>query len=155
MIATAGTASQTTVEGWAEVLANGSVGGSAVFAWTPPAGAQEAVVPVETRNPSAFVMPFDYTGGYTTGVALANLTNQAVNVPVVLRDNTGAILGAAAAIGLLANGHASFLLAASYPAVAGKLGTMELDTPAGGQISALGIRAAASGAITSVPTLAK
>jgi hypothetical protein len=47
------------------------------------------------------------------------------------------------------------MLATSYPAVAGHLGTLELDTPAGGQISALGIRAAPDGAITSVPVLAK
>jgi hypothetical protein len=155
VIQTAGVASQTTVEGWAQVLTNGSIGGSAVFAWTPPAGSQEAVVPIETSNPSAFVLPFDYTGGYATGVALANLSNQAVSVPVVFRDGTGASLGAAAAIPLAAYGHTSFMLAGSYPAVVGSLGTMELDTPAGGQISALGIRAAPDGAITSVPVIAK
>jgi sugar lactone lactonase YvrE len=156
VIETAGTASQTTSEGWAQlVVTGGNIGGSAVFAWTTPTGAQEAVAPVETRNPSAFVLPFDYTGGYATGVALANLSGQAVSVPVVLRDDKGASLGAAAAISLPAHAHTSFMLATSYPAVAGHLGTLELDTPAGGQISALGIRAAPDGAITSVPVLAK
>jgi hypothetical protein len=154
VIQTAGTASQTTVEGWAQLLANGNVGGSAVFAWTTAAGAQEAVVPVETRNPNAFVLPFDYTGGYATGVALANLSNQAVSVPVVLRGATGASLGTVAAISLPAYAHTSFMLAANYPAVAGQFGTMELDTPPSGQISALGIRAAPDGAITTVPVLA-
>jgi hypothetical protein len=156
VIQTAGTASQTTSEGWAQlVVTGGNIGGSAVFAWTTPTGAQEAVAPVETRNPNAFVLPFDYTGGYATGVALANLSGQAVSVPVVLRDDKGASLGAAAAISLPAHAHTSFMLATSYPAVAGHLGTLELDTPAGGQISALGIRAAPDGAITSVPVLAK
>jgi hypothetical protein len=154
VIQTAGTASQATQEGWAQLLANGNIGGSAVFAWTTAVGTQEAVVPVETRNPSAFVLPFDYTGGYATGVALANVSNQAVSVPVILRDDTGASLGAAAAIGLPAYSHTSFMLAGSYPVVAGKRGTMELDTPAGGQVSALGIRATPGGAITTVPVLA-
>jgi hypothetical protein len=155
VIQTAGTASQATVDGWVQLLANGgNIGGSAVFACTTSSGPQEAVVPIETRNPSAFVLPFDYTGGYATGVALANLSNQAVSVAVVLRDDTGASLGAAAAISLPAYAHSSFMLATSYPAVAGKFGTMELDTPTGGQISALGIRAAPDGAITTVPVLA-
>jgi hypothetical protein len=116
---------------------------------------QEAVVPVETRNPNAFVLPFDYTGGYSTGVALANLTNQAASVPVVLRGDTGATLGTAAAISLPAYAHTSFMLATNYAAVAGRRGTIELDTPAGGKISALGIRATPGGAITTVPVLAK
>jgi sugar lactone lactonase YvrE len=156
VIATAGTASQATTEGWAALTATGgNVGGSAVFAFTTGVGLQEAVVPVETRNPTAFVLPFDNTGGYSTGVALANLTNQAVSIPVVLRDGTGASLGAAASIALAANAHTSFTLATSYPATAGIFGTLELDTPAGGQISALGIRATPQDAITTVPVLAK
>jgi hypothetical protein len=156
VVQTAGTASQANVEGWAQLLANGgNVGGGAIYVYAMGTGTQEAVVPVETRNPSAFVLPFDNTGGYSTGVALANLSNRAVNVPVVLTDNTGASLGAAASIPLAAYGQTSFMLAGNYPAVVGKLGAMELDTPAGGQISAIGIRAAPSGAITSVPVLVK
>ena len=155
VIQIAGTASQATQEGWAQLLANGNIGGSAVFGWTTAAGTQEAVAPIETRNPGAFVLPFDYTGGYATGVALANVSNQAVSVPVILRDDTGASLGAAAAISLPAHSHTSFMLAGSDPVVTGKRGTMELDTPPGGQISALGIRATPGGAIASVPVLAK
>jgi hypothetical protein len=83
------------------------------------------------------------------------VSNKAATIPVVLTDNTGASLGAAAAITLPANAHTSFMLAGSYPAVAGKMGAIELDTPAGGQISALGIRATPGGAITSVPVQVK
>jgi hypothetical protein len=42
-----------------------------------------------------------------------------------------------------------------YPATTGKRGTLELDTPAGGQISAIGIRADPDGAITSTPVIVK
>ena len=158
VIQTAGTASQATQEGWAQLLANGNIGGSAVFGWTTAAGTQEAVVPVETRSPSAFVLSFDNTGGYATGVALANVSTQAVSVPVVLRDDTGASLGTAAAISLPAHAHTSFMLTDpthGYLATTGKRGTLELDVPVGGQISALGIRANPDGAITSVPVAAK
>jgi hypothetical protein len=156
VIQTAGTSGQAPQQGWAQLVATeGSVGGSAVFGFTTASGMQEAVVPVGTRGQGAFVLPFDYTGGYATGVALANLSNRPVSVPVTLRDDSGASLGEAQAIALPAYSHTSFMLSDSYPAVAGKLGTLELDTPAGGQISALGIRATPSGAITSVPVLAK
>ena len=157
LIQTAGSAGQATQEGWVQLLANGNIGGSAVFGWTAAAGTQEAVSPVETRNPSAFVLSFDNTGGYATGVALANVSNQAVTVPVVLRDDTGASLGSAA-IKLAAYAHTSFMLTDptyGYPATAGKRGTLELDTPTGGQISAIGIRADPDGAITSTPVIAK
>ena len=156
VIETAGTASKATLDGWAELtVTGGNVGGLAVFDETTAAGVQEAVVPVETRNPNAFVLPFDDTGGYSTGVALANLTSAAVTIPVTLRDDTGASLGTVAGISLAANAHTSFLLVSSYPAVAGRRGTIELDTPAGGQVSALGIQQSAGGAITTVPVLAK
>jgi hypothetical protein len=155
VIQTAGTASQATQAGWAQLLANGAISGSAVFGWTTASGEQEAVSPVETRNPASFVLSFDNTGGTATGVALANVSNQAVSVPVILRDDTGASLGAAAAINLPPYGHVSFMLATNYSAAAGKRGTLELDTPTGGQISALGIRAIPGGAITSVPVIAK
>jgi len=156
IVQTAGAATQTTVEGWAQLASNGSVGGSAVFAWATGNGPQEAVVPLETRNPqTGFVLPFNYTGGYATGVAVANLSNQAVSIPVVLTDNTGAGLGAAASIALPGYAHTSFMLATSYPAVTNKFGAIQLNTPANGKISVLGIRAAPDGAITTVPVLAK
>jgi hypothetical protein len=154
VIQTAGQPAQTNVEGWAQVLANGIVGGSAVYAETTTTGTQEAVVPLEARDPSAFVLPFDYTGGYQTGIALANVTDQAVTVPVGLFGATGASLGTAASIQLGAYAHTAFMLASNYPAVASQYGAMGLEMPTGGQISALGIRAAPDGAITTVPVLA-
>jgi sugar lactone lactonase YvrE len=155
VIQTAGTASQATQEGWVQLLSNGSISGSAIFGFATAGGEQEAVAPVVTVNPSAFLLSFDNTGGTSTGIALANVTNQAVSVPVILRDGTGTSLGSVAAISLPAYGHTSFLLGTQYPATAGILGTLVLDTPAGAQISPLGIRAIASGAITSISLIAK
>jgi len=155
VVATAGSSAQATAQGWAQLqVAGGNVGGSAVFDETTAAGVQEAIVPVETASDNAYVLPFDYTGGYQTGIALANLTGQALTVSVTLRDSSGATIGTST-IPLAANAHTSFLLATQFPAVNGMFGTMELDTPAGGQVSALGIRATPGGAITSVPALAK
>jgi hypothetical protein len=75
----------------AQLTTTGTVSGFAVFRYNPTG--QEAVVPLETRNGTAYVLAFDNTNGLATGVALANVSNQAANVPVVLRDDTGGSLG--------------------------------------------------------------
>jgi hypothetical protein len=140
------------VVGSAQLTTSGSVSGFAIFRYNPTG--QEAVVPLETRNTAAYVLAFDNTNGLATGVALANVTNQAANVPVTLRDDTGVTLGTAM-INLAAHGHTSFVLTDNYAFAAGKLGTVEFDTPAGAQISALGLRATPTGVVTTVPVLAK
>ena len=141
-----------TLVGSAQLTTNGNVSGFAIFHYKP--SGQEAVVPLETRNASAYVLAFDYTNGAATGLALANVSNQAANVPVIIRDDTGATLGTAT-IDLAALGHTSFMLATRYAFVVGKRGTVEFDTPAGAQITALGIRATGAGALTTIPVLAK
>jgi hypothetical protein len=140
---TEGSAQLTTTEG-------AGVNGFAIFA----NNGQEAVVPLETRNPAAFVLGFDNTSGLATGVALANVADAGGNVGVVLRDDTGAVLDTTT-INLGARGHTSFVLSSRYSSTANKRGTVEFDTPAGGQISALGILATPTGAFTTIPVLVK
>jgi hypothetical protein len=152
VILTQGSNAGASIVGSSQLTASGNVSGFAIFRYNPTG--QEAVVPLETRNATAYVLAFDDTNGLATGVALANVTNQAANVPVVLRDDTGANLGTAA-INLAAHGHTSFILTSSYASVAGKRGTVEFDTPAGAQISVLGLRATPTGAVTTIPVLAK
>ena len=148
------TQASTALVGSALLTTGGNVSGFAIFRYNPTG--QEAVVPLETRNASAYVLAFDNTNHLVTGVALANVSipSQVVAVKVVLRDDTGASLGTAT-INLVAGGHTSFILADSYGAVGDKRGTVEFDTPAGTQISALGLRATPAGAVTTIPVLAK
>jgi hypothetical protein len=115
------------------------------------------VVPLETRNASSYVLAFDNTGGVVLGVAVTNLSAQAVNFPVIIRDDTGARIADAIerAISLAPNGHTSFVLSVQYPVTANRRGTIEFDTPAGGQISVLGIRfTPPNNALTTIPALA-
>ena len=141
------------VQGSAELTSQGgNTSGFAVFHYNP--NAQEAVVPLETRNANAYVLAFDNTNGLTTGLAVANVSNQAEKVPMIVRDDTGAQLGTAT-IDLAAHGHTSFLLAINYPFAKNKRGTVEFDAPSNGQISALGIRSAPTGSFTTIPALVK
>ena len=135
--------------GSAQLLTNGTVGGFAIFKYTPTG--QEAVVPLETGNAPSYVLAFDNTGLLATGVAIANVAAEPANIPVIIRDDTGAQIGTDT-ISLPAQGHTSFMLTGNYAVTGGKRGTLEFDTPPSGQISALGLRANGS-ALTTLPLL--
>ena len=116
---------------------------------------QEAVVPLESRNASGYLLAFDHTAGTATGVAINTVSAQAVNIPVIVRDDTGTQI-VSDTLNLAANGHLAFTLAVDkYPATAGGRGTIEFDTPAGTQIGALGIRIPLAPTFTTLPALVK
>jgi hypothetical protein len=139
--------------GSAQVATTGNVGGFVIFSHNN----QEAVVPMENRNASGYIVAFDNTNGTATGSAVNAVSAQAVNVPVTVRDDTGATI-ATDAIPLAANGHNAFTLVTDkYPATANARGTIEFDTPSGARIGALGIRipSGAAHTYTTLPALAK
>ncbi|HSR09626.1 MAG TPA: hypothetical protein VLM42_21015 [Bryobacteraceae bacterium] len=142
--------------GSAQLFATAAVDGFAIFHLIP--GAQEAVVPMETRNASSYLLAFDNTNGVVLGIAVDNVSSQAAVIPVVIRDETGAVIGTPVApLSLAANGHTSFVLSTQYPVTAGKHGTIEFDTPGSGPISVLGIRTTPLGTtntLTTIPALA-
>ncbi len=140
--------------GSAQLAGTGALDGFAIFHLIP--GSQEAVVPMETRNAGSYILAFDNTGGVVLGVAIQNVAAQNGNVGIVIRDDTGAQIGTDA-IAMLASGHTSFVLSTQYPATANKRGTIQFNTPAGGQISVLGIRTTplgGSNTLTTIPALA-
>jgi len=149
----------TSIIGSAQVLAAGAVDGFAIFQLIP--GAQEAVIPLETINASSYLLGFDNTNNVVLSVAVANVSAQAANIPVVIRDENGISIGPlGASISLVGNGHTSFVLSdpvLGFPVTAGIRGTVEFETPAGGQISVLGARTTPLGAtktLTTIPPLA-
>jgi hypothetical protein len=138
------------VTGSAQLTAGGNVNGFAIFRYNPTG--QEATVPLETRNAGVFLLAFDNTNGVSTGVALANVANQAANIPVVIHDDTGTQIGTDT-IQLAARGHTSFMLTSNYASTGGKRGTIEFHTPPSGQITVLGLRANGN-TLTTLPVLA-
>ena len=138
--------------GSAQLTTDGNISGFAIFR-SEPAG-QEAVVPLESRKASSYLLAFDNTGGTATGVAICSSSPQAANVPVVIRDDTGSQIGSGS-IALPANGHSAFVLAGQFPVTEGKRGTFEFLSPAGGHISVLGIRTPPGNTFTALPVLTK
>ncbi len=143
--------------GSAQLAATGAVDGFAIFHQIQTA--QEAVVPMETRNASSYLLAFDNTNGLVLGVAVANVSAQAAIIPVIIRDDAGNVISTpGTTISLGGNGHTAFVLsdpALGFPVTANKRGTIEFDTPAGGQISVLGLRfTPPNNALTTIPALA-
>jgi hypothetical protein len=141
--------------GWARLKAPAGVAGAATFRYHSAVGPDlEAVVPLETRTPASFVLPFDNTVGLSTGVALANGSDTSTaSVQVIARNAAGAQL-LADSISLPVRGHTSFMLAAKYPSLVGILGSLEFQNPSG-NISVLGLRINQTGSLTSIPAQAK
>jgi hypothetical protein len=157
IVDTSGPQTPPVLQGSAQLSANGAVDGFAIFHQIPTA--QEAVVPMETRNASSYLMAFDNTNGLVLGVAVENVSTQSASIPVIIRDDTGAVIGPeGGTISLPGNGHMAFVLSdplSGFPVTLNKRGTVEFDTPAGGQISVLGIRfTPPNNALTTIPALA-
>jgi hypothetical protein len=142
------------VSSWAQLQSNGSITGFARFNWTMGAVVQEAVVPLESRSPSSFVLYYDQTGGFATGVAVANVVGQSASVAVTVRDDTGTAIGSET-LPFSSYGHIAYLLTDHYPATAQGRGTIEFKTPPGGQIATLGLRAGLAGTLSTIPAMIK
>ncbi len=138
MVKTTGPADKPTLSGWAQLQSDGSVTGFAVFSLASGSNINEAVVPLETRNPGQFVVPFDNTSGYVSGVAIANVSANAASIPVTIRDDKGIKL-TSDTIALAGRAHTAIIVPSGYTATANKRGTIQFDTPSGGQINALGL----------------
>ena len=141
------------ITGSAQLRTTGNVSGFVIFRHNN----QEAVVPLESRNAGAYIIAFDNTNGTATGIAVNAVSAGQVNIPITVRDSTGATI-ATDTITLNANGHTQFTLVTDkYSMTAGNQGTIEFDTPAGSQIGALGIRIpnVPAHTYTTLPALAK
>ena len=93
------------------------------------------------------------------GVAVENLSAQNAVILVIVRDDAGNVISTQrTSISLGGNGHTSFVLSdlmSGFPETAEKRGTIEFDTPPGGQISVLGLRfTPPNNALTTIPALA-
>ena len=159
LVETTGPDAQPVDVGWMELNGTGSITGFAVFRQKIGDTENEAVVPLESRDPQAFVLWFDNTAGYSTGVAIANTAPQAATIGVVIRDDTGRVL-LDTSLPLSARGHTSFSLATQYAVTAGTRGTVEFRKPPSGvgpvpQISVLGLRFNPRGSFTTVPAVSR
>lgn len=146
-------ASSEMMAGWAKVQAPAGIVGAATFRYRSAEGQEmEAIVPMETRTPYSFVLPYDHTAGFATGVAVANGSETSdANVAITIRDATGKELLPVDTIVLPSRGHAYFALTSRYPGLAGARGSLEFRDRNGGNVAVLGLRFHPTGSFTSIP----
>ncbi len=107
------------------------------------------------------MLAFDNTNGIVTSVAVANVSSQTANIGYIIRDDTGAQIGSGTLASVAGKRPDRLRFAGrvdtGFPVTANKRGTVEFDTPAGGQISVLGIRntpqVTAQGTVTTLTTV--
>lgn len=139
------------ITGSAKLKGNTSIQGFATFRSSH--NEQEAVVPVESRSSKEFVLVYDNTDGYTTGVAIANTTGEQLMVAIYVLDDQG-IQVASGNVDLAPHGQSSFSLQDRFPSTSNRMGTVRFSTTIGGQVAAVGLRFSPSGAFTTIPAMA-
>jgi hypothetical protein len=138
--------------GWAEVLSDQSVGGTAIFRLQ--SSGQEAAVPLLSGGGRKVVLPFASGPGLALGIALANTDPvRDATVTVAVRDEQGNAIAFPPAFLLGHHQHTSFVLDVPAGGTSVQRGVVEFDSPTV-DIFALGIRSN-NGAFTSIRALNK
>jgi hypothetical protein len=122
--------------GWVELVTDRAISGLSVFRSINDS--QEAAVGL-TKSFARFQLPFDNTNGRITSFALVNSNpTQAASVAVVLRDESGNLLGSGS-VALSVRGHLATEVVSQWPFTAGMRGVVEFSTSAA-DITGLGLR---------------
>jgi hypothetical protein len=141
-----------TVNGWAELTAPASVGGSVIYSQkTGLPSIQEGTATIVASGSQHFFMPFDNTAGAITGVAFTNSSAVAANVTVTIRYNDGTSESPTFAQ-LASRNHKAFVLATQFANAAGRSGVAEFNSTS--PLSVVEFRFNATGAFTSFGTVA-
>jgi hypothetical protein len=142
-----------TFTGWADVQSSGSLGGYAVFRSTPETGSpSEGTAPLQTQFPSTITLPYDNTGGFTMGVAIANLSTTSADITATIWDDSGNRLGTKT-FTIDGSGHQAFVLPNQLTPTARKRGIVRFQSAATSGIAGLGLRFSPFGTFTSVPSM--
>jgi hypothetical protein len=129
-------------QGWASLsTTGGKIAGTAVFRshLADRADDFEAAVPLASQVDHRFIIAFDNTSGFVTGIALANPdpVPSAAQIVVTFRDESGTQI-VTRPLSLAAKGHTAFLVDLNYPETAGKRGVVEFNSV--NHIAGLGLR---------------
>lgn len=139
---------------WAELAAASDIAGFAVLRQRGPDGRDsEVAVPLDSSGRPDYLVPYDNTAGFVTGVAITNLSAESsVNIMAILTDDAGNAISVES-IPLPARGHLSFRLIDRYPKLNGLRGVVEFQNPTGSPIAVLGLRFNPLGSFTSIPVI--
>jgi len=141
--------------GWVELQAAKEVIGFAVLRLKlAPDRSAEAMLAFEQREGAAFLLPYDNSNGFQTGMAVTNQSpDSPADLTLVLRDEAGSTLSTEP-LSLPVRGHTSFSIGDKYNVLSGRRGTVEVRSSSGSRLNVLGLRFSPFGSFTAVPTIA-
>jgi sugar lactone lactonase YvrE len=157
LVIDSGSSLPSTVTGWIDVLSSGAptaLQGYAIFRTTlPNNGASEGTTQLQNNVESKMDLPFDNTGGFVTGVAVANLSSSGATVTATVLDLNGNQIGTYS-LQLNAYGHTSFLFPTQFAVSANLQGIVQFSNTNGGNLAGVGLRASTTtGTFTSIPVI--
>lgn len=154
IVAAAAEPTETLRTGSAHIWTTGIVEGYAVYRYMPTG--QESVVPLQRASQAQYSVPYDNTDGTSTGVAITNISGSVANVQISVAGDPGVYYNSIP-VDIPKNGHLSFVVSERFPQTAGQRGTITFSSSTWslGSINVTGIRAAASGAFTSLPVISR
>jgi hypothetical protein len=138
------------VEQFTSAVAPGATTAGTVIFRRPPTVPRpsEASEPLDFSSRSQWVLPFDHTNGYTSGIALVNpSTSQDISIFLPFYDMSGAILWQDT-FTLPRGQHQAITLTQKYPQVIGRFGTLKVAT-SGLPANLLGFHVSPTGVFTS------
>lgn len=153
-----------TVTGWIDVLTSAgpatppsapAVDGYAIFRTTEANGTppSEGTAPLQTQFEAKMDLPFDDSGGFVTGAAVANLSPNATTITATVTDVNGNQIGTYS-LSLNGYGHTSFLFPNSFAVTTNQLGLVQFVNTNGGGVAGVGLRSnTATGTFTSIPVI--
>ncbi len=140
--------------GWAIVTPsaqNSKITGFAVFRYhTSGAPDSEAIVTPGNTTDKSLVMLYDQRSNFATGLALVNPNPTPIALTVMIREQSGNIIGSDI-INLPAYGQQSSFIYERYPITLNKVGSLSITSDSG--FSAIGLRFSPYGTFTSFPPL--
>lgn len=149
-IRTAGIGPQT-VNGWAELTAPASVGGSVIYSQKNPnlPSIQEGTATIVASGSQHFFLPFDNTAKAITGVAITNPgASTANNISVTFHYSDGSPNETIAYPQVPSRNHQAFALASQFPHTANRSGVAEFTS--GTALSTVVFRFNSTGAFTAL-----
>jgi len=144
-----------TVTGWIDVLSSGApnaLAGFAIFRTASGGTASEGTTTLQTQFGSKMDLPFDDTGSFVTGVAVANISSSPTTVTATVLDLSGNQIGTYT-LQMRANEHTSFLFPDRFAVTANQQGLVQFVSSSGG-LGGVGLRASTTtGTFTSLPVI--
>ena len=132
--------------GWAQVLIQNSVGGTAILRQLGTSGNSEVAIPIAALTGKSFTLPFDNGAGFETGLALINTGSSDSTIAVGVCDEDGNQI-ASDLITLPAHGSQAFFLRDKYPQLSNRRGEVKYHSSKA-DISAAALQFSPGGAFT-------